>query len=128
MAVSILEPGRYRLLVSFSVLEVYSSTAADVGEEMADGTVTIQVDVEGNDCEVLVTDGRKPVFGARVTASSDVSSLPPAWGLTDAQGRWRLGRVRPFGLHLEVEAEGYAPWTGEVAEACRQGGEVRVQL
>ncbi|NOJ78709.1 carboxypeptidase regulatory-like domain-containing protein [Myxococcus xanthus] len=128
MAVSIQEPGRYRLLVSFSVHEVYTSTAADVGEDMVDGTVTFQVDVEGNDCEVLVTDGRKPVFGARVTASSDVSSLPPAWGLTDARGRWRLGRVRPFGLHLEVEAEGYAPWTGEVAEACRREGEVRVQL
>ncbi|WAM25885.1 carboxypeptidase-like regulatory domain-containing protein [Myxococcus sp. NMCA1] len=128
MAVSILEPGRYRVLVSFSVLEVYSSTAADVGEDRVDGTVTFRVDMEGNDCEVLVTDGRKPVFGARVTASSDVGSLPPTWGLTDAQGRWRLGRVRPFGLHLEVEAEGYAPWTGEVAEACRRRGEVRVHL
>lgn len=128
MAVSILEPGRYRLLVSFSVHEVYISTAADVGEDMVDGTVTFQVDLVGSDCEVLVTDGRKPVFGARVTASSDVRSLPPAWGLTDAQGRWRLGRVRPFGLHLEVTAEGYAPWSGEVSETCRQGGEVRVQL
>ncbi|ATB50875.1 carboxypeptidase-like regulatory domain-containing protein [Corallococcus macrosporus] len=128
MAVSILEPGRYRVLVSFSVHEVYASTAADVGEGNADGIVTFQVDVEGSDCEVLVTAGRKPVFGARVTASSDVSSLPPAWGLTDAEGRWRLGRVRPFGLHLEVEAEGYAPWTGEVSEACGRGGEVRVQL
>ncbi|MFP2956712.1 hypothetical protein ACLEPN_02480 [Myxococcus sp. 1LA] len=128
MAVSILEPGRYRVLVSFSVHEVYTSTAADMGEDMADGAVTFQVDVEGNDCDVLVTDGRKPVFGARVTASSDVSSLPPAWGLTDAEGRWRLGRVKPFGLHLEVKAEGYAPWIGEVSEACRRGGKVRVQL
>ncbi|NVJ13460.1 carboxypeptidase-like regulatory domain-containing protein [Myxococcus sp. AM010] len=128
MAVSILAPGRYRVLVSFSVHEVYSSTAADMGEDRVDGAVTFQVDVEGRDCEVLVTAGRKPVFGARVTASSDVGSLPPAWGLTDARGRWRLGRVRPFGLHLEVEAEGYAPWTGDVAEACRRAGEVRVQL
>lgn len=128
MAVSIQEQGRYRLLVSFSVHEVYISTVADVGEDMVDGTVTFQVDLAGRDCEVLVTDGRKPVFGARVTASSDVRSLPPAWGLTDAQGRWRLGRVRPFGLHLEVTAEGYAPWSGEVSETCRQGGEVRVQL
>ena len=128
MAVSLLESGRYRVLVALSAHEHYVSTVAEVGEDGAEHAVSVQVDAAGPTCEVLVTAAGVPVYGARVMAGSEVSSLPPVRGLTDAEGRWRLGRVRSEALHLEVEAAGHAPWAGEAAEACRHTGVVHVQL
>ncbi len=128
VAVSLLEPGRYRVLVALSAHEHYVSTVAEVGEDGGEHAVSVQVAAAGPACEVLVTAGGAPVYGARVIAGGEVASLPPARGLTDAEGRWRLGRVRTQALHLEVEAAGHAPWSGEAAESCRREGLVHVQL
>src|SRR5690606_4328516 len=116
VAVSLLEPGRYRVLVARSAHEHYVSTVAEV-EEGAEHAVSVRVAAAGSACEVLVTAGGAPVYGARVIAGGEVASLPPSRGLTDAEGRWRLGRVRSQALHLEVEAAGHAPWSGEDAES-----------
>lgn len=128
VAVSLLAPGRYRVLVALSAHEHYASTVAEVGEDGAEHAVSVHVDAQVPACEVRVTAGGVPVYGARVMAGSEVSSLPPVRGLTDAEGRWRLGRVRSEALHLEVEAAGHAPWSGEAAEACRHAGVVHVRL
>ncbi|WP_426755445.1 carboxypeptidase regulatory-like domain-containing protein [Myxococcus sp. Y35] len=128
VAVSLLAPGRYRVLVALSAHEHYVSTVAEVGEDGAEHAVSVQVDTAGPACEVLVTAAGAPVYGARVIAGSEVVSLPPARGLTDAEGRWRLGRVRSQSLHVEVEAAGHTSWSGEAAESCRRSGVVHVQL
>ncbi|AKQ70813.1 hypothetical protein A176_007725 [Myxococcus hansupus] len=128
VAVSLLEPGRYRVLVALSAHEHHVSTVAEVGVDGAEHAVSVQVEAAGPTCEVLVTAAGVPVYGARVMAGSEVSSLPPVRGLTDAEGRWRLGRVRSEALHLEVEAAGHSPWAGEAAEACQRLGVVHVRL
>ncbi|WP_240360728.1 carboxypeptidase-like regulatory domain-containing protein [Pyxidicoccus caerfyrddinensis] len=128
VAVSLLQPGTYRVLAAASPYEVHASTSAELGGNATERTVSVQVDEGGVPCEVHVTVAGAPVYGALVTSASTLGSLPPARGRTDAEGRWRLGRVRADSLHLEVEADGHPPWAGEVAAACEASGVVEVRL
>ncbi|QSQ28545.1 carboxypeptidase regulatory-like domain-containing protein [Pyxidicoccus parkwayensis] len=127
-AVSLVQPGTYRVLAAASPYEVHTSTSVTVGEGDADATVSVRVDEGGVPCEVRVTSSGAPVYGALVTSGSTLGSLPPARGRTDAEGRWRLGRVRADSLHLEVEADGHPPWVGEASAACNASGVVDVRL
>jgi hypothetical protein len=128
IAVSLLQPGTYRVLAAASPYEVHASTEAALGGDVTERSVTVHVDEHGTPCEVRVTAAGVPVYGARVTSASALGSLPPARGRTDAEGRWRLGRVRAESLHLEVEAEGHSPWVAEAASACQATGVVEVRL
>lgn len=128
VAVSLLQPGTYRVLVAASPYDVSPSTAATLGEGDTEAAVSVRVDEGGAPCEVRVTAAGAPVYGALVTSGGTQGSLPPARGRTDAEGRWRLGRVRAESLHLEVEADGHAPWQGEAAAACESSGVVDVRL
>ncbi|MBZ4418059.1 carboxypeptidase-like regulatory domain-containing protein [Myxococcus sp. RHST-1-4] len=128
VAVSLLQPGTYRVLAAASPYEVYASTSVEHHGDGAERFVTVRVDDGGAQCEVRVTSAGAPVYGARVISASTLGSLPPARGRTDAEGRWRLGRVRADSLHLEVEAEGRPPWAGDAAAACRESGVVEVRL
>ncbi len=128
VAVSLLQPGTYRVLAAASPHEVHASTPAELGGESLERSVTVRVDEAGVPCEVRVTAAGAPVYGALVTSASGLGSLPPARGHTDAEGRWRLGRVRADSLHLEVEADGRAPWVGEASAACQATGVVEVRL
>jgi hypothetical protein len=128
VAVSLLQPGTYRVLAAASPYEVHASTSAELGGNATERTVSVRVDEGGVPCEVHVTVAGAPVYGALVTSASTLGSLPPARGRTDAEGRWRLGRVRADSLHLEVEADGHPPWAGEAAAACEASGVVEVRL
>ncbi|MFP2907588.1 carboxypeptidase regulatory-like domain-containing protein, partial [Pyxidicoccus sp. 3LFB2] len=128
VAVSLLQPGTYRVLAAASPYEVHASTVAELDGAVAEGFVSVRVDEAGRHCEVRVTAAGAPVYGALVTSASALGSLPPVRGHTDAEGRWRLGHVRAESLHLEVETEGRAPWVGEAAEACQTTGVVEVRL
>lgn len=128
VAVSLLQPGTYRVLAAASPYEVYTSGSAEVDGQGAEHSVPLRMDSGGEPCEVRVTRAGAPVYGALVTAGSGSGSLPPVRGRTDAEGRWRLGAVRTGSLHLEVEAEGHAPWTGEAAAACQAAGVAEVRL
>ena len=128
VAVSLLQPGTYRVLVAASPYELYASTSAELSGDAMERTVTVRLEDGASPCEVRVTSSGAPVYGALVTTSSVLGSLPPARGRTDAEGRWRLGRVRADSLHLEVEAEGRPAWVGDVTEPCRASGVVEVPL
>jgi hypothetical protein len=128
VAVSLLAPGTYRVLAAASPYEVYASAPAELRADDAERSVTPRVDEGATPCEVRVTSAGAPVYGALVTTASALGSLPPVRGRTDAEGRWRLGRVRAESLHLEVEVDGHPPWVGEAAEACRAAGVVEVRL
>lgn len=128
VAVSLLQPGTYRVLAATSPHELYTSTSAELSGDTMERTVTVQVEEGAASCEVRVTSAGAPVYGALVTTSSALGSLPPARGRTDAEGRWRLGRVRADSLHLEVEAEGRPTWVGDATEPCRASGVVEVRL
>ena len=128
VAVSLLQPGMYRVLAAASPYEVHASTSAALGGEDTERSVSVRVDEGGAPCEVRVTAAGAPVYGALVTSASALGSLPPARGRTDAEGRWRLGRVRADSLHLEVEADGHPPWVGEATAACEASGVVDVRL
>ncbi|MCP3139754.1 carboxypeptidase-like regulatory domain-containing protein [Pyxidicoccus xibeiensis] len=128
MAVSLLEAGTYRVLAATSPYEVHASTSAEVSADGAERFVTLRMDEGGVACEVRVTSAGAPVYGAYVTSTGVLGSLPPARGRTDAEGRWRLGRVLADSLHVEVEAEGHAPWMGEAVSECHTSGVVEVRL
>ena len=128
VAVSLLQPGTYRVLAAASPYEVHTSTAVTLGERDTEAAVTVRVDEGGVPCEVRVTSAGAPVYGALVTSGGTPGSLPPARGRTDAEGRWRLGRVRADSLHVEVEADGHPPWEGEASAACETAGVVEVRL
>ncbi|WP_343073660.1 carboxypeptidase-like regulatory domain-containing protein [Pyxidicoccus fallax] len=128
VAVSLLQPGTYRGVAAASPHDVYTSTSVETRAGSTEHSVSVRVDEGDAPCEVRVTSAGAPVYGARVTSASSLGSLPPARGLTDAEGRWRLGRVRADSLHLEVEAQGHGPWTGEASAACRASGVVEVRL
>jgi hypothetical protein len=126
MAVSILQPGTYRVLAAASPYEVHASDSVPVDGRDVEHSVPLRVAADGRHCEVRVTRAGAPVYGALVTAGS--GSLPPVRGRTDAEGRWRLGTVRTSSLHLEVEADGDTPWADEASEACAASGVVEVRL
>ena len=128
VAVSVLGVGTYRVLAAASPYEVYESPAVVVGEGDLERAVSLSVPEDAVPCEVRVTDARGvPVYGALVTAAGAQGSLPPIRGRTDAEGRWRLGRVRAQVLHLEVEHGNRSPWTGEVSAECQRTGRVDVR-
>jgi hypothetical protein len=127
VAVSLLEPGTYRVLAAASPYEVYFSGSARV-DEGPEHAVSLRVDEGGVPCEVRVTRAGAPVYGALVTAGSAYGSLPPVRGRTDAEGRWRLGPVRVDSLHLEVQVDGRPAWAGELASACEVSDVVEVRL
>jgi hypothetical protein len=128
VAVSLLQPGTYRVLAAASPYEVHASTSTEARADGAESSVTVRVDDGGAPCEVRVTSAGAPVYGARVTSASGLGSLPPVRGRTDAEGRWRLGLVRADSLHLEVEVDGRPPWAADALEACRASGVVEVRL
>ena len=55
-------------------------------------------------------------------------SLPPVRGHTDAEGRWRLGRISAPSLHVEVERLGAERWSGEAKGDCQRSGIIDVRL
>ncbi|MFP2927111.1 carboxypeptidase regulatory-like domain-containing protein, partial [Pyxidicoccus sp. 3LG] len=130
MAVSLLEPGTYRVLAAASPYEVHASTSAELGGDGAERFVTVRVPsplVCPWQC-LSLSMGQVGRIGADSSSAGGLGSLPPARGRTDAEGRLRLGRVLAESLHLEVEADGHAPWTGEAASDCHATGVVEVRL
>ncbi|NBD10079.1 carboxypeptidase regulatory-like domain-containing protein [Corallococcus silvisoli] len=129
VAVSLTEPGTYRIQVASSPYASRPSSVARMGE--GDGDVEVSLSPEGTSgasCEVHVTRQGLPVSGARVTASGRARSMPPVHGETDTAGRWRLGPVRSELLLLWVQGAEGESWEGDGAEACRRSGVVEVAL
>ncbi len=130
LAVSLLETGTYRVLAAASPYEVYESPSVEVAEGEVERSVALSVPEDGAPCEVRVVSAATgaPVYGARVTAAGGHGSLPPLRGRTDAEGRWRLGRVRASALYVEVEREAGGTWARESAGDCQRAGLVEVRL
>ncbi|MBJ6763537.1 carboxypeptidase regulatory-like domain-containing protein [Myxococcaceae bacterium JPH2] len=127
LAVSLTSPGTYRVLIATSPVAVSPSPAVALNEGDSEVAVSPRLGEEGVPCEVQVTEGGRPVYGAEVTAVGEVASLPPLRGHTDAEGRWRLGRVKGGALHVEVGASGHAPWEREAAAECLRSGRIEVR-
>ncbi|RJS18333.1 carboxypeptidase regulatory-like domain-containing protein [Corallococcus sp. H22C18031201] len=127
LAVSLTSPGTYRVLIATSSVSVTPSPAVSLNAADLEGAVSPRLGDEGVPCEVVVTEGGRPVYGAEVTAAGEVASLPPLRGHTDAEGRWRLGRVKGSALHVEVGASGHASWEREAAAECLRSGRIEVR-
>ncbi|NRD63383.1 carboxypeptidase regulatory-like domain-containing protein [Corallococcus exiguus] len=128
MAVSLLEPGTYRVQVASAP---YASRPSSVAQMGADDT---SVDVRlspapsaGLSCEVHVTHQGRPVAGALVMVGGKYRSMPPMRGETDSAGHWRLGAVTSDVLPMFVQGAGNE-WEGDGAEACLRSGVVEVRL
>ena len=128
VAVSLLDPGTYRVQVASSPYEARPSSVARVGAEEATTDVRLSPAASfGAPCEVHVTRQGRAVAGALVTGGGKHRSMPPARGETDSAGRWSLGAVTSDVLPMFVQgAEG--EWEGDGAEACRRSGVVEVRL
>ncbi|MCY1036848.1 carboxypeptidase regulatory-like domain-containing protein [Corallococcus sp. BB11-1] len=129
VAVSLLEPGTYRVMIASSPYALRPSTVAHAAAEAADVEVRLAAEeAPAPSCEVLVTQQGRPVAGALVTADGGGRSMPPVRGETLTDGRWSLGPVRSERLQVQVQAEGHADWEGEGTEACRRSGVLEVKL
>ncbi|RKI68574.1 carboxypeptidase regulatory-like domain-containing protein [Corallococcus sp. AB049A] len=128
LAVSLVEPGTYRVRVASSPYASRPSSVARVGEDFADTEVRLSAE-DGllSACEVQVTREGQPVDGAVVIASGSSPSLPPVRAETDSTGRWRMGAVNSDAVPLRVLGAGNE-WEGDGAEACRRSGVVEVRL
>jgi hypothetical protein len=130
VAVSLLQPGVYRVLAAASPYELYESTSVELAEGESERFVTLAVREDAAPCEVRVSSAEtgQPVYGALVTATGGHGSLPPMRGHTDAEGRWELGRVRASSLYVEVRHEGHARQTRESMGDCQRSGIIDVRL
>ncbi|RYZ37946.1 MAG: carboxypeptidase regulatory-like domain-containing protein [Myxococcaceae bacterium] len=129
VAVSLLEPGAYRVLTASSPYALRPSTEARAGADDAEVEVRLAPETTpAPSCEVSVTHEGRPVVGALVTADGGDRSMPPVRGETRMDGRWPLGPVRADLLQLRVQAEGHAAWEGDGVEACRRSGVIEVKL
>lgn len=130
MAVSIAEPGRYRVIAAASPYLLYRTPEVEVAE--GDGEKVVGLDFAGpaTPCELRVVDGAtgRPLGGAHVLASGERGSLPAVEGVTDSAGRFALGPVRSATLELEVTAEGYTPRTVDTARSCTETGAIEIRL
>ncbi|MFP2896742.1 carboxypeptidase regulatory-like domain-containing protein [Corallococcus sp. 4LFB] len=128
VAVSLLEPGTYRVQVASAPYASRPSSVAQVGAD--DTTVDVRLSPApsaGSSCEVHVTHQGRPVAQALVMVGGQYRSLPPVRGETDSAGRWRMGAVTSDVLPMFVQgAEN--EWDGDGAEACRTSGVVEVRL
>ncbi|HEX2573189.1 MAG TPA: carboxypeptidase-like regulatory domain-containing protein, partial [Polyangia bacterium] len=130
MAVSIAEPGRYRVIAAASPYLLYRTPEVEVADGDVEKAVELVFDGAAVPCELRVTDGGtgRPLGGAHVVASGERGSLPAVEGVTDSAGRFSLGPVRSATLELEVTAEGHAPRTVEAARSCMETGIIDVRL
>ncbi len=131
VAVSLLEPGTYRVLAAASPYALHESAPVEVGARDTERSVSLLVREEGTPCEVRVRSAAtgQPVYGALVTAAGVHGSLPPVRGHTDAEGRWRLGQVHAPSLHVEVAQEGANPWSSREAMLdCQRSGIIDARL
>ncbi|RKH68242.1 carboxypeptidase regulatory-like domain-containing protein [Corallococcus aberystwythensis] len=129
LAVSLTEPGTYRIQVASSPYASRPSSTARVGEDFAEVETRLSPeDAAVSACEVRVTREGQPVAGAMVIAGGGIPSLPPVRGDTDSAGRWRMGPVTSSALPLQVHGGDAMDWEGDGAEACRRSGVVEVRL
>jgi hypothetical protein len=129
VAVSVLEPGTYRVQVASSPYAVRASSVARVGGEGGDAEARLSPDAaSGSGCEVHVTRAGRPVSGASVRVGGASRSLPPMRAETDVMGRWRMGAVNSSAVPMQVQAGDAEAWEGDAAEACRTSGVVEVAL
>ncbi|MBN8472961.1 carboxypeptidase regulatory-like domain-containing protein [Corallococcus exiguus] len=129
LAVSLLEPGTYRIQVASSPYASRPSSAARAGEGFSDVETRLSPeDAAVSTCEVRVTREGRPVTGAVVIAGGANPSLPPVRGDTDTTGRWRMGPMTSNALPLQVHERDAIDWEGDGAEECRRSGVVEVRL
>ncbi|WP_223762241.1 carboxypeptidase regulatory-like domain-containing protein [Corallococcus sp. AS-1-6] len=129
LAVSLLEPGTYRLQVASSPYASRPSSTARAGEDFSDVETRLSPeDAAVSTCEVRVTREGRPVAGALVIAGGANPSLPPVRGETDTAGRWRMGPMTSSALPLQVHGGDAMDWEGDGAEACHRSGVVEVRL
>ncbi|MBN8230806.1 carboxypeptidase regulatory-like domain-containing protein [Corallococcus macrosporus] len=128
VAVSLTEPGTYRVQVASSPYASRPSSAARAGEEAHDVEVRLSPETAPPpSCEVHVSRDGQPVAGVSVDAGGS-RSMPLAHGKTDSAGRWRMGAVNSDVLSITVTAGELILWDGDGAEACRRSGVVEVRL
>jgi hypothetical protein len=130
VAVSLFQPGTYRVLAAVSPYEIYESERVELVEGDGERSAVLKMDEHAMPCEVHVSSGAtgRPVYGALVTAAGGHGSLPPVRGRTDVEGRWSLGGVRAPALYLEVQREGIGSWAGESTGDCQRSGVIDVRL
>ncbi|WP_223639087.1 carboxypeptidase regulatory-like domain-containing protein [Corallococcus sp. EGB] len=128
LAVSLVEPGTYRVRVASSPYASRVSGTARVGEDFVDAEVRLPAeDTSPSTCELRITHQGQAVAGAVVIAGGGSPSLPPVRAETDSAGRWRMGGVTSDVLPLRVLGAGNE-WEGDGAEACRRSGVIEVRL
>jgi hypothetical protein len=127
VAVSLLEPGTYRVQVASSPYAVRTSSVARV--EAGGGEARLSPDPSpGSGCEVRVTRSGRPVSGALVRVGGASRSFPSVRAETDVTGRWRMGPVNSARVPMHVQDGDQEAWVGDAAEACRTSGVVEVAL
>jgi hypothetical protein len=124
VAISLLQPGTYRVVAAVSPQEVHESESVVVGEGDRQAQVALREAGAGRPCEIRVysLSQNRPLGGVQLAIVGPYSSLPPVRGTTDAQGRFRLDRVQTQALHVELEHEGSEPVAKDIARECLQTG------
>jgi hypothetical protein len=124
------QPGTYRVVAAASPYELYESNAVMIGEGDRQVMTRLQASGSGVPCEVRVISSRTglPLSGLSLALSGPYASLPPLRGVTDANGRLALGKVRTAELHLELEHGGDEPLAWERARQCLESGRVDIPV
>lgn len=107
LAVSLSEPGRYRLVAALSPWSLHFSREADTSLPRRDGRHEVEIEAgRGRTAEVRVSTLGRNLAGAPVHLVSPLPGMPPAVVTADAEGRIRLDDVTVDVIALEVP--GYA--------------------
>lgn len=130
VVIPITEPGTYRVVAAASPFELYESSPVVVRDGDKQVMTTLQAGGPVASCDVYVTSSRtgRPLGGHALALSGPYGSLPPLRGVTDADGRLRLGRVRTQELHVELEHAGDEPLAWEAARRCLESGRADLRV
>lgn len=130
VAISITQPGTYRVVAGASPYQLYESPAVTVGANDKTSMVSLDTVEPSAPCEVRVISSStgKGIGGLSIALVGPYSSLPPVRGVTGADGRISLGQVRARELHLEIEHAGDEPFAQEISRECRSSGRAELRL
>lgn len=129
VAVSLVEPGTYRVQVASSPFAARPSSVARVGDDAQEMEVRLSPEMAPPpSCELHVFKNGQPRSGVGVSAGGMYRSLPRAGGRTDTAGRWPMGPVNTDELPLMLYGDDGELWDGDGAEACRRSGVIEVRL
>lgn len=103
LAVSLTEPGRYRLVAALSPWSLHFSLEADTTLPRRDGHHETRIETgRGRSIEIRVSTIGRSLAGAPVHLVSTLPGMPPAVVTADAEGRIRLDDVTVDVIALEV--------------------------